>query len=101
MTATVLSIDTIVSDPNIRGGRPIIAGTGIRVMDIVASHIYRRFDPEELAVQYNLPLAQVYAALAYYYMHKQEIDQDLRQDLERAEKLIAELDRQGKVIRLE
>jgi uncharacterized protein (DUF433 family) len=101
MAATVLSIDTIVSDPNVRSGRPIIAGTSIRVMDIVASYVYRRFDPEELAVQFNLPLAQIYAALAYYLMHQQEIEQDLRQDAERAEKLIADLEQQGKVIRLE
>jgi uncharacterized protein (DUF433 family) len=58
MAVTVLSIDAIVSDPAIRGGRPIIAGTGVRVMDIIASHLYRKFSPEELAVQYNLALGK-------------------------------------------
>jgi uncharacterized protein (DUF433 family) len=101
MAVTVLSIDAIVSDPAIRGGRPIIAGTGVRVMDIIASHLYRKFSPEELAVQYNLALGQVYAALAYYYMHKSEVDADLRQSFERAEQLIADLDRQGKVVFLD
>jgi uncharacterized protein (DUF433 family) len=101
MAATVLSIDTIVSDPRIRGGRPVIAGTGIRVMDIVAGHIYHDYTPEEIAVNYKLDVGQVYAALAYYYMHKAEIDTDLRASAERAEKLLADLDRQGKVIHLE
>jgi uncharacterized protein (DUF433 family) len=101
MVATILSIDTIVSDPKIRGGRPIIAGTGIRVIDVVAGHVYKQYTPEETAVNYNLSVGQVYAALAYYYMHKAEIDADMREDAERAEKLIAELEQQGKVIRLE
>jgi hypothetical protein len=32
---------------------------------------------EEIAGTYDLPLAAVYAALAYYYDHKSEIDQSL------------------------
>jgi uncharacterized protein (DUF433 family) len=101
MAATILSIDTIVSDPAIRGGRPIIAGTGIRVVDIVAGHVYHNYSAEEIAANYALSVGQVYAALAYYYMHKAEIDTDMRESAERAEKLLAELDRQGKVIHLE
>src|SRR3990172_4097213 len=96
--ATVLNIDTIVSDPAIRGGRPIIAGTTIRVLDIVASHLYRKFSPEELAVQFNLTLGQIYAALAYYYDHKAQVDDDLHQSEERAERLLAELDTQSRQV---
>jgi uncharacterized protein (DUF433 family) len=70
MTATILSIDTIVSDPAVRGGRPTIAGTGIRVIDVVAGHIRKQYTPEEMAVNYDLPVGQVYAALAYYYCTK-------------------------------
>jgi len=101
MVATVLSIDTIVSNPEIRGGRPIIAGTRIRVMDLVASHLYRNFEPGELAVQFNLSIAQVYAALAYYYLHKEEIDADLHHSIQQGHQLIEELARQGKVTFLE
>jgi hypothetical protein len=43
----------------------------------------------------------VYAVLAYYYMHKSEVDADLRQSFVRAEQLIADLDRQGKVVFLD
>jgi uncharacterized protein (DUF433 family) len=101
MTATVLSIDTIVSDPAVRGGRPVIAGTGIRVIDIVAGHVHKQYTPEEIAVNYDLLVGQVYAALAYYYMHKAEIDADMREEAARAKKLLAELDGQGKVVHLD
>jgi hypothetical protein len=36
---TILSIDLIVSDPNVRSGRPIIAGTTLRVQDVVAGYV--------------------------------------------------------------
>lgn len=77
---TVLSIDTIVSDPGIRGGRPIIAGTTLRVQDVAAHHIFHHYTPDELAHQLQISLAQVHAALAYYYAHRDEIDAQIRED---------------------
>jgi uncharacterized protein (DUF433 family) len=79
---TVLSIDTIVSNPKIRRGRPIIAGTTLMVQDVAAYHIYRKFTPEIIADQLQLSLAQVHAALAYYYAHQDDIDAQLEADLE-------------------
>ncbi len=84
--STVLSIDTIVSNPAVRSGRPIITGTTLRVQDVAAHHIYRHYTPDELAYQLEISLAQVYAALAYYYEHKEEIDAQLADDLEFARK---------------
>lgn len=77
---TVLSIDTIVSNPKIRSGRPIIAGTTLMVQDVAAHHIYRKYTPEELAEQLQISLAQVFAALAYYYDHKDEIDAQIEEN---------------------
>ena len=77
---TVLSIDTIVSNANVRGGRPIIAGTTLRVQDVAAHHIHRHYTPEELAYQLQISLAQVHAALAYYYAHQEEIDRQIEED---------------------
>lgn len=85
--ATVLSMNFITSDPAVRGGRPCIAGTGIRVMDIAAARIFHDQSPDEIAASYDLSLAQVYAALAYYYEHKVEIDEDLRAEIARARAL--------------
>lgn len=99
--ATVLSIQTIVSDPAIHSGHPVIAGTHIRVTDLVASHVYRGLSPEELAVNFKLDMGQVYAALAYYYMHKESLDAAMRADAEQAAELLSDLDQQGKLIRIE
>ena len=99
--AVIHPIETIISDPSIRGGQPIIAGTGVRVVDLVASYLYRRLTAEELAVNFALDLGQVHAALAYYYQHKAELDSWMRDEETKADKLLAELETQGKLIRLE
>jgi len=97
----VHSIDTIVSDPERRGGEPFIVDTQIRVVDLVASHLYRRLTPDELAINFNLDLGQVYAALAYYYQHKGDIDEAMKMDAKEAQSLIKQLSEQGKLINLE
>ena len=84
MSTTTLAIDLIVSDPQVRGGRPVIAGTGICVSDIAAATVYHQQTPDEIALGYKLSLAQVHAALAYYYQHKAEIDDEIRQRAERS-----------------
>ena len=35
------------------------------------------FSVDEIATQYDLTLAEIYAALAYYYDHKPKIDQSM------------------------
>jgi uncharacterized protein (DUF433 family) len=87
MVATAQNLDLIVSDPEVRKGRPFIAGTGIRVMDIAAAMLFHDQTPGEIADAYDLSLAQVHAALAHYYAHKDEIDQDLREQIARAREL--------------
>jgi uncharacterized protein (DUF433 family) len=97
MAVTILSIDTIVSNPAIRGGRPSIAGRSVTVSDLVARYLRRGMSPEELAVQFALTLGQVHAALAYYYLHKREIDDEMRRDQEQADRLKDQLAQQGKL----
>ena len=78
---TVLSINLIVSDPKVRNGRPIIAGTTLRVQDIAIAHVLKGYALEEVLRQYpTVSLAQVHAALAYYYEHKAEIDKQIEED---------------------
>lgn len=77
----VQSIDLIVKNPATRGGRPCISGTGLRVTDLVMAHLFHKRSPDEVAVDYELSLAQVYAALAYYYEHKSELDRDIRSQI--------------------
>lgn len=75
---TVLSIDLIVSNPKVRSGRPVIAGTGICVSDIATVKIFHGQDADGIAQWFDLTLPQVYAALAYYYAHQEEIDADIK-----------------------
>jgi uncharacterized protein (DUF433 family) len=42
---------------------------------------------DEIATEYDLSLADIYAALAYYYDHREEIDRSIKAD----EDFIAEL----------
>jgi uncharacterized protein (DUF433 family) len=76
--STSVDIGTlIVRSPDIRGGRPRIAGTGVTVRRIVGR--YRLgLDAEEIAERIgHLTVGQVYAALAYYHANREEIDDDL------------------------
>ncbi len=67
----------ITRDPALRGGRPIVAGTGICVRTIAVEN-NRGLTPEEIAADRPpLSLAQIYAALAFYHANKQEIDADI------------------------
>jgi uncharacterized protein (DUF433 family) len=77
----------IVRSPEIRGGRPRIAGTGITVSRIVGWYKLG-LSPEEIASQIpHLTLAQVYAALTYYHANREEIEQDLAEENTLAEQL--------------
>ena len=61
----------------IHGGRPIIAGIGISVRAIAIDNNSGLAPEEIVADRPPLTLAQVFAALAYYYANKQEIDDDI------------------------
>ena len=76
--ATVIEIGSLISRrPDIRGGRPCTAGTGVSVRR-VAQWYNMGLIPEEIARKFgHLSLAQVHAALAYYHANCAEIDADL------------------------
>jgi len=66
----------ITHNPRVLGGRACIDDTRIRVIDIVQLlHEGRR--PEDMLDVFAVPLtlAQVHAALAYYYDHPQEVEE--------------------------
>ena len=66
----------IVSSPEIRGGRPRLAGTGMTVMRI-AGWYRLGCSPEDIARKTGLSLAQIHAALTYYHTDPAAIDADL------------------------
>lgn len=84
------SINLIYRNPDVRGGRPCIVGTTIRVIDLVMAMNFRERGPDELAADYDLPMEKVHAALAYYYCNRAEIDADIRADIKRSDELVRE-----------
>ena len=69
----------IVSSPEIRHGRPRIAGTGITVHRITIMYKLG-YSPEEIVINYpHLSLAGVRAALAHYHANQAQIAPRSRQ----------------------
>lgn len=74
--------------PGVCGGKPHIAGHRIRVQDVVIWYEHKGLSPDEIVYHYpSITLADVHAALAYYYDHFEEI----RQQIHESEAFIAEL----------
>lgn len=61
--------------PGVRSGKPHIAGTRITVADVAIMYLQMGQSLEEIAGKYQLSLASVHAAMAFYYDHREEIDQ--------------------------
>ncbi len=73
--------------PGIRGGKPRIAGTRITVADVATLYLRMGQPLDLIAGKYQLSLASVYAAMAYYYDHQNEIEQTIQDDEAKANAL--------------
>lgn len=91
LTSEASSIrEHIVVTPGVCGGKPRIAGHRLRVQDIAVWHESRGLTPEEIVVHYpHISLADVHAALAYYFDHRAEIRRDIEAGRAHAEALAA------------
>jgi uncharacterized protein (DUF433 family) len=70
------------------GRVPLIAGTTMKVVELVTAQQAYGWSPEELAFQFPyLTLGQIHSALAYYWDHQQELDEDIAHRLARVEEL--------------
>ena len=73
-----------------RGGKVVVAGHHLRVMDIVVWHEMQGYSAEEIAGMFpGVTLADIHAALAYYFDHRAEIDEELRKDDEQIKRILA------------
>ena len=63
--------------PGVAGGKPRVAGYRITVQNIAVWHERLGKTADQIADEYDLTLAEVHAALAYYFAHREEIDQSL------------------------
>src|SRR5438105_1834612 len=67
---------------------PWISGANTKVVEVVLDKMAHNSSPEEIHEQYpHLSLAQIYAALSYYYDHQAEVDADI----ERRDRYVEEL----------
>ena len=71
--------------------RAFIAGTRVRVQDIVSDCERHGMSPDEIAREFpHISLAQVHAALAYYFDHRDEIRAQMKADAEFASSMQAQ-----------
>ena len=69
----------IASQPGVCGGKPCIAGTRIRVQDVFVWHELQGQAADEIVSRFpQLTMADVYAALSYYWDHRDEIQRDMQ-----------------------
>ncbi len=67
---------------------PLIAGTTMKVVELVTAQHAHGWSPEELAFQFpHLTLGQIHSALAYYWDHQAELDQEITRRLTLADDL--------------
>ena len=64
----------IVATSDTLGGKPRVAGRRISVEDIAIWHVRLGKTVDEICAEYDLSLAEIHAALAYYYDHRVEIE---------------------------
>jgi uncharacterized protein (DUF433 family) len=56
-----------------------VSDTKVKVIEIALDKLVHGSSPEEIHFQYpHLSLAQIYAALAYYYEHQNELDSEIQ-----------------------
>ena len=93
---TLTDIGTlIIQTPDICGGHPRIAGHRITVQNI-AIDFNAGMKPEDIISEKpHLTLAEVYAALAYYFANQKTIDADIMADDAEFDHLEAEYKAQG------
>lgn len=83
MSSSNVQTTYIVQDEGYCGGQPRIVGTRMAVKFIVGEYVHRRRTPVEISDSYPaITLAQVHAALSYYYDNRMEIDRRLLEDME-------------------
>ena len=66
-------------EPGHAGGDPHIVGRRIKVRDVAVWHERMGLSVDEIAFQYRLEVSEIYAALSYYFAHREAIDESIRE----------------------
>src|SRR3990172_3867724 len=85
MNSVQTSYEHIVMDER---GTPLIAGTTMKVVELVVEKLAYGWSAEELFFQHpDLSLGRIYSALAYFADHQAEFEKDIENRLELSIKL--------------
>lgn len=85
MTAANTRYEHIQLDAN---KTPIIAGTTMKVVELVLNQKAYGWSPEELHFQHPyLSMGQIYSALAYYWDHQEALEEDIERRLEQVNQI--------------
>jgi len=80
---------------------PVIAGTNMKVVELVLGRMAYGWSPEEVHFQHPyLTLGQIYSALAYYWDHQEELDRDIERRLQFVDQIRQAMDPSPLVARL-
>lgn len=80
---------------------PIIAGTTMKVIELVVEKQAYGWSPEEIQFQHpSITLGQIYSALAFYADHQAELDQEIERRLNQITQLHRELEPTPLIARL-
>ncbi len=82
---TEIPVPGITRTEGVCGGRPCIAGTRIRVTDIVTA-VQLEYSQDEIADDFDLSPEQVDAALLYYERNQDALDADMKRQDENFER---------------
>jgi uncharacterized protein (DUF433 family) len=67
---------------------PLIAGTTMKVVELVLAQAAYGWTAEELRIQFShLTLGQIYSALAYYWDHHEELDADIENRIKKVDSI--------------
>ncbi len=82
--------DYIEQTPGVCGGKPRIRDTRMKVSDVAWRHVHNGQPLDDIIEGFpHLTLAQLHAALAYYYDHRDVVEAEIREEeasLDRIEK---------------
>jgi uncharacterized protein (DUF433 family) len=98
--ATLLPVirEHIGVKPGFCGGRPHILGHRIKVKHVAVWHEQMGMSPAEIVATHpTITLADVHAALAYYYDHRAEVDAEMAEE----ERLVEDMKAQAGPSRLQ
>ena len=80
----------IVHDPEVCRGKAVVQGTRIKVSELTRRYEFMGQSPDDIVAELpHLSLAQVHAALAYYYDHRDDILAELQAEDDFVQRLAA------------